>query len=56
MSHAPANVLRAYGRNAVAFHVVDTQGGDSARGDFTGPMPGVVRPLLTWTTRASEEE
>jgi hypothetical protein len=25
--------------------------GDSARGDFNGDMPGVVRPLLEWSTR-----
>jgi lipopolysaccharide transport system ATP-binding protein len=36
-------------RQAVAFHVVDTTDGDSARGDFAGPMPGVVRPLLNWS-------
>jgi len=40
-----------YEQNAVAFHVVDTLDGNSARGDFPGPMPGVVRPLLKWTTR-----
>ncbi len=37
-------------RNVVAFHVTDTLDGDSARGDWDGHLPGVVRPLLTWTT------
>jgi lipopolysaccharide transport system ATP-binding protein len=37
-------------RNAVSFYVVDTQDGDSARGSYTNKMPGVVRPLLKWTT------
>ena len=37
-------------RQVVAFHVIDTQDGDSARGDFIGTMPGVVRPLLNWST------
>jgi lipopolysaccharide transport system ATP-binding protein len=38
-------------RNVVAFQVVDTLDGDSARGDFGGTVPGVVRPLLRWTTQ-----
>ena len=50
MSHFPATVLHAYARNAVAFQVVDSPSGDSARGDYVGPMPGVMRPLLHWTT------
>jgi lipopolysaccharide transport system ATP-binding protein len=50
MSHFPATVLHAYERNAVAFHIVDSPSGDSARGDYIGPMPGVIRPLLNWTT------
>jgi lipopolysaccharide transport system ATP-binding protein len=37
-------------RDAVAFQVVDSRDGDSARGDYAGPMPGVVRPILDWTT------
>ena len=40
-----------YESDAVAFHVVDGCQGDSARGDFNGDMPGVVRPLLEWSTR-----
>jgi lipopolysaccharide transport system ATP-binding protein len=38
-------------REAVAFHVSDSMDGDSARGDYVGPIPGVVRPLLRWTTQ-----
>jgi len=52
MSHFPSTVLHAYERNAVAFQVVDSPVGDSARGDYVGPMPGVVRPLLNWATEA----
>jgi lipopolysaccharide transport system ATP-binding protein len=37
-------------RDVIAFQVVDSLDGDSARGDYMGSMPGVVRPLLTWTT------
>ncbi len=35
--------------DAVAFHINDTHAGDSARGDWQGDDPGVVRPLLPWT-------
>jgi lipopolysaccharide transport system ATP-binding protein len=35
---------------AVAFQVIDHPGGDTARGDYGRSIPGVVRPLLEWTT------
>jgi lipopolysaccharide transport system ATP-binding protein len=47
---APTNV-RLYERDAVAFQVIDSTDGDSARGDYAGPLPGVVRPLLKWETK-----
>jgi lipopolysaccharide transport system ATP-binding protein len=56
MSHFPATVLHAQERNAVAFQVVDSPAGDSARGDYIGPMPGVMRPLLRWTTAMQPPE
>lgn len=37
--------------DVVAFHVVDSMDGDSARGDWAGPLSGVVRPRLTWRTQ-----
>jgi lipopolysaccharide transport system ATP-binding protein len=37
--------------SVVAFQVIDKSEGDSARGDYAGPMPGFVRPLLNWTTK-----
>jgi lipopolysaccharide transport system ATP-binding protein len=43
-------IVHFFERDAVAFQVVDSLDGDSARGDFAGPIPGVVRPLLQWTT------
>src|SRR5262245_16112206 len=43
-----------YERDAVAFQVVDSLHGDSARGDWEGALPGVVRPLLEWTTMAAQ--
>jgi lipopolysaccharide transport system ATP-binding protein len=41
-------------RDLVAFQVVDSLEGDSARGDWEGSMPGVVRPLLAWDTTTAE--
>jgi lipopolysaccharide transport system ATP-binding protein len=43
-------IVHFFERDAVAFQVIDSLDGDSARGDFAGPIPGVVRPLLQWTT------
>ncbi|HKP70374.1 MAG TPA: ABC transporter ATP-binding protein [Pyrinomonadaceae bacterium] len=37
-------------RDAVTFNVIDSPDADAARGDFAGPMPGVVRPVLDWKT------
>ena len=34
----------------VAFCVIDSFEGDSARGDYAGQIKGVVRPLLNWST------
>ncbi|MDQ6654144.1 MAG: ABC transporter ATP-binding protein [Acidobacteriota bacterium] len=48
-THNPLT-LHFYERDAVAFQVIDGVEGDSARGDYGGAMPGVVRPLLRWET------
>jgi lipopolysaccharide transport system ATP-binding protein len=56
MSHFPATRLHAREQNAVAFQVVDSPGGNSARGDYVGPMPGVIRPLLKWTTETGDSQ
>ena len=42
--------LRWGERHRFKTDVVDSTEGDSARGDYAGPMPGVVRPLLHWET------
>jgi len=57
LSHIPATRLHTREYNVMTFQVVDTQEGDSARGDYAGPVPGVIRPLLNWTTqyRVAEE-
>jgi lipopolysaccharide transport system ATP-binding protein len=38
-------------RDVLAFQVVDSTDGDSARADWAGGMGGVVRPLLKWETQ-----
>jgi lipopolysaccharide transport system ATP-binding protein len=37
-------------RQAVAFQVIDSPDGDTARGDWGGRLGGAVRPLLDWDT------
>jgi lipopolysaccharide transport system ATP-binding protein len=37
-------------RDSIAFQIIDSLDGDSARGDFDGRMEGVIRPLLDWST------
>jgi len=56
MSHFPSTILHARAKDAAAFQVVDESDGVSARGDYVGPMRGVVRPLLEWTTRADSAD
>lgn len=43
-------VIHVYERDIIAFQVIDSLDGDSARREYAGHMPGVVRPLLDWTT------
>jgi lipopolysaccharide transport system ATP-binding protein len=47
--------VHAHEREAVAFNVFDSIGGDSVRGDYGGAVPGVVRPRLEWRTSLQEE-
>jgi lipopolysaccharide transport system ATP-binding protein len=54
-SHIPSVMVHLHESDAVAFQVIDSLDGDSARGDFAGPIPGVVRPLLRWSTGFREE-
>ena len=49
------STLQFIERQAVAFHVVDSCDGDSARVDYAGPLSGVVRPLLKWNTVLTSE-
>jgi lipopolysaccharide transport system ATP-binding protein len=42
-------------RSVVAFEVIDSFSGDSARGDWSGRMGGAVRPLLQWDNQFSPD-
>lgn len=44
-------IVHFFERDAIAFQVVDNIDGNSARGEYTGEIPGVVRPLLNWETK-----
>jgi lipopolysaccharide transport system ATP-binding protein len=48
--------IHCWEKDTVAFHVMDSLDGGGARGDYAGHMPGVVRPLLNWTTRCVAAE
>ncbi len=47
-------VVHFHHRESVAFHVADSHDtkSNAARGDWDGPLPGVVRPLLAWITES----
>src|SRR4029079_10005536 len=49
------SVMHFYAKDAVAFSVIDSFTGDSARGDFPGELHGVVMPMLKWATRSSPD-
>ncbi|MGJ8670789.1 MAG: ABC transporter ATP-binding protein [Oceanococcus sp.] len=40
-----------YARDCVGFTVYDPMLGDSARGEYQGEFPGIVRPILNWQTQ-----
>jgi homopolymeric O-antigen transport system ATP-binding protein len=44
-------VVHFHQREAIAFQVIDNLEADTARGDYQGPVGGVVRPVFNWTTR-----
>ena len=46
----PGQTLEYFVPEAIAFQVIDSFEGDSARGDYPGDLAGVVRPKLEWRT------
>lgn len=49
-------LIRAEVFDAVAFQVIDSIDGHTARFDYGGHLPGVVRPLLNWKTNYEPNE
>jgi lipopolysaccharide transport system ATP-binding protein len=50
MSHYPSTVTHFHVPKVVTFQILEAEEGQSARGDYVGPIPGVLRPLLGWDT------
>lgn len=50
-SHVPVDALHVHQRDAVAFTIVDGLDDDAARGDYRGPVGGLIRPLVNWNTQ-----
>jgi lipopolysaccharide transport system ATP-binding protein len=50
------SIRHFYVREAVAFQVVDNGDSGSVRGQFSGSMPGVIRPMLQWNTRHNQDK
>jgi lipopolysaccharide transport system ATP-binding protein len=46
------HILHAWDAGALMFQVNDPAEGDSSRGTHGGAFPGVVRPMLPWSTEA----
>lgn len=49
------NLMHFYERDVIAFQVIESPDGDSARVDFPGKFPGIVRPMLDWQTTYIKE-
>jgi lipopolysaccharide transport system ATP-binding protein len=49
-------IIHFFEREVVAFQVIDSMDGDSARGRYSGHIPGVVRPMLKWETRYTSQQ
>jgi lipopolysaccharide transport system ATP-binding protein len=50
VSTLETSTVHFFERDIVAFQVVDSMDGESARGAYAGAFPGVVRPRLAWET------
>jgi lipopolysaccharide transport system ATP-binding protein len=46
----PRRRIEYHKKEVIAFQVVDSLEGNSARGDFVGEMRGAIRPMLDWRT------
>jgi lipopolysaccharide transport system ATP-binding protein len=48
VSTVEKSIVHFYEKDLLSFTVVDPLAGTITRGDYAGPMPGVVRPVLEW--------
>jgi len=46
-----SDISQFYEQQVISFYVLDNMGKGTARGDWAGPMLGVVRPALDWETK-----
>ena len=46
----PNVVIHVHERDVAAFQVIDAQEADTVRGEYTGSVGGVVRPMVQWET------
>jgi len=49
-SHVPYAVVHIFKSRALSFTVADHFDGDAVRGDYIGEYPGVIRPMMEWST------
>lgn len=47
--------IRVFQPDVVSFQIVDSLEGETARGDYAGHYPGIVRPLLPWAMRPAAD-
>jgi lipopolysaccharide transport system ATP-binding protein len=50
VTHNPF-VIHFHETDVIAFNMADNTAYNATRGDYTGSMPGVVRPLLNWKSK-----
>jgi lipopolysaccharide transport system ATP-binding protein len=50
-SRLDTHELHFFEQQVVAFNVVEVDALDTARGEFSGTLPGTIRPILEWRTR-----
>ena len=53
-SHVPSAADHVFTAGALSLTVADHFDGDAVRGDYIGEYPGVIRPMLEWTTERGE--
>jgi lipopolysaccharide transport system ATP-binding protein len=47
VTHNPFQI-HFHEREVIAFNMIDKSGQNNTRGDYSGSMPGIIRPLLKW--------